>query len=155
VWTLLDNAHGAVQGHVVLEARRLSDGHVLERWTKNVELRPGDRGVSIEAQVSQFSAPDTLLSASFLGTRSVRLLSEPKHAKANVPRLSVSRQPGGILLETDRPVLDLFLWDADDQLELLDNFVTLPAAGQVFLRARGSWTRLLGRSLAGRHVIHA
>jgi hypothetical protein len=51
--------------------------------------------------------------------------------------------------------VDLFIWDAEDQLQLLDNFVTLPEAGKVLLRARGSWTRLLGRSLAGRHVIHA
>ncbi len=155
LWTLLDNAHSAVQGEVALEARRLSDGRLLERWAKNVELRPGDRGVSIQANVGQLSAPDTLLSASFLGTRSVRLMSEPKHARAEVPRLSVSRHPSGILLETDRPVVDLFLWDAEDQLQLIDNFVTLPEAGKVLLRARGSWTRLLGRSLAGRHVIQA
>jgi len=69
--------------------------------------------------------------------------------------LRASRHPDGMLLETDRPVVDLFVWDPADKLELLDNFVTLPAAGKTVLRACGTFSALLGRSLAGRHVIES
>jgi len=58
-----------------------------------------------------------------------------------------------LLLQTDRPVIDLFLWDPEDRLELLDNYVTLPSAGQTVLRTRGNFHRLAARSLAGRHPI--
>ncbi len=155
LWTLLDNAHTGVQGEAVLEARRLSDGQVLDRWTKNVELRPGDRGVSIEALLDKYVPSDTLLFASFLGTETFRLLAEPKLANLSLPKLRASRHPDGILLESDRPVVDLCIWDPQGGLELLDNFVTLPGPGERVLRARGTWTELMARSLAGRHVIRA
>lgn len=153
VWTLLDNAHVAVQGELVLEARRLEDGAVLERWTRQVELRPGERGIRLEVPVSPFLAQETLLRASFLGDHTSRLLSEPKHARVRAPSLGVSRCEGGLVLETDRPVVDLFLWDPEGGLELLDNFVTLPCAGPYVLRARGTARRLCARSLAGRHAV--
>jgi beta-mannosidase len=153
VWTLLDNAHVPVRGELVLEARRLEDGQVLERWVQRVELRPDQRGISISAALGQLAAAETLLSASFLGTHTARLLTEPKLAKLPVPKLKAWRHADGIVIETDRPVVDLFLWDADGRLELLDNFITLPAAGRQLVRARGSWTELAGRSLAGRHHI--
>jgi beta-mannosidase len=151
LWTLLDNARAPVRGEAVLEARRLSDGALLERWVKHVEQRPGERGVSIEARVADFPASDTLLSASFLGIHTFRLLCEPKHAKLEMPKLSLSRCAEGVLVEADRPVVDLFVWDPEGGLELLDNFVTLAAPGRVLLRARGTSRRLLARSLAGRH----
>jgi beta-mannosidase len=155
VWTLLDNAHAPVAGELVLEARCLTDGRVLERWVKTVELRPDQRGISICAQLGHLTAAETLLSATFLGTHTARLLAEPKLAKLPLPKLRAWRHPEGVLIETDRPVVDLFLWDAEGRVELLDNFVTLPAAGQRLLRARGSWTQLMGRSLAGRHHIQS
>jgi hypothetical protein len=49
-------------------------------------------------------------------------------------------------------VVDLFVWDPEGGLELLDNFVTLPGPGRMLLRARGTARRLLARSLAGRHT---
>jgi hypothetical protein len=155
LWVLLDNTHAPVRGEAVLEARRLSDGKVLERWQERVELWPGQRRACIEARVSQFAAPGTLLWASFLGAHTFRLLSEPKDAKLEAPLLRASAHPEGVLLETDRPVVDLFVWDSAERLELLDNFVTLPAAGKVVLRARGGFESLQGRSLAGRHVIES
>jgi beta-mannosidase len=155
LWVLLDNTHAPVRGEAVLEARRLSDGKVLERWQERVELWPGQRRACIEARVGQFPAPGTLLWASFLGAHTFRLLSEPKDAKLEAPLLRASAHPEGVLLETDRPVVDLFVWDSAERLELLDNFVTLPAAGKVVLRARGGFESLQGRSLAGRHVIES
>jgi hypothetical protein len=50
-------------------------------------------------------------------------------------------------------VIDLFLWDPEDGLELLDNYITLPSAGQALLRARGNLRQLAARSLAGRHPV--
>ena len=153
VWTLLDNAHAAVQGELVVEARRLEDGAVLERWTRQVERKPGERGVRLEVPVSHLVAPETLIWATFLGTATFRLLSEPKHAQVHVPLLGASPREGGLVIEADRPVVDLFLWDPEGGLELLDNHVTLPGAGQYVLRARGRATRLCARSLAGRHPV--
>lgn len=153
LWTVLDNAHAPARGEAVLEARRLSDGALLERWTQHVELRPGERSISIEAKVSHLPSEQTLVSATFLGRSTFRLLCEPKHAKLETPRLRLSRHVDGVLVETDRPLVDLFVWDAAGQLELLDNFVTLAGPGQALLRARGSAHRLHARSLAGRHSI--
>jgi beta-mannosidase len=153
LWVMLDNALAPVQGEAVLEVRRSSDGQVLERTSQPVELQPGDRRSVLELRVGRFPASDTFLSASFLDSSTFRLLCEPKDARLSAPSLRVSRHPQGLLLETDRPVIDLFLWDPEDQLQLLDNFVTLPGAGQCVLRARGNYRRLAARSLAGRHAV--
>src|SRR5262249_33364206 len=67
VWTLLDNAHAAVRGELVVEARRLADGAVLERWAKDVERQPGERGISLEVPLGSFVPTETLLVTSFLG----------------------------------------------------------------------------------------
>jgi len=151
LWTLLDNSHVPVHGEAVLEARRLSDGALLERWAQYVELRPGERRVSIEADLAPFEPRETLLSATFLGAHTFRLLSEPREAKLAAPQLQLSRHLDGVLVETDRPVVDLFVWA--EGLQLLDNFITLPGPGQALLRARGAGGRLQARSLAGRHSL--
>jgi beta-mannosidase len=153
LWAMLDNATVAVQGEALLEVRRASDGQVLARSSQRVELQPGDRSACLELAIGQFPAADAFLFASFLGTSTFRLLCEPKDARLSVPRLSVSHHSQGLLLQTDRPVIDLFLWDPEDRLELLDNYVTLPSAGQTVLRTRGNFHRLAARSLAGRHPI--
>lgn len=153
VWTLLDNAQAPVQGELVVEARRLEDGVLLGRWTQNVELQPGERGIRLEVPVSAYSAPETLLWASFLGTCTFRLLAEPKHARVGAPEIGASYCEGGVVIETDRPVVDLFLWDPDGGVEMVENYVTMPSAGRLFLRARGRAGRLWARSLAGRHAI--
>jgi len=142
-----------VRGEVLLEVRRTSDGHVLERASQFVELAPGERRISLEAHVSQFVAEETFVVASFLGSQTFRLLSEPKDARLSVPTLSVAHHPEGLLLTSDRPVIDLYLWDPDDRLELLDNFITLPSAGERVVRARGSFRRLAARSLEGVHPV--
>jgi beta-mannosidase len=153
LWTVLDNSHVGVRGEAVLEARRLSDGALLERWSRPVELAPGERRVALEARLDTLPPADTVLLASFLGASSFRLLSEPKDARLAAPKLTITEHAEGLRLRSDRPVIDLMLWDPDDELELLDNFVTLAAPGEVVLRARGRRQRLLARSLAGRHVI--
>jgi beta-mannosidase len=153
LWTLLDNAHQPARGEALLEVRRSSDGHVLERSSQFVELAPGERRVSLVANVSHFDAEQTFVTASFLGSNTFRLLSEPKAARLSMPKLSVAHHPEGLLLTSDRPVIDLYLWDPDDRLELLDNFITLPSAGERMLRARGSFRRLAARSLAGVHPV--
>lgn len=153
VWALLDNAHAPVQGELVVEARRLEDGALLERRALHVALRPGDRRVVLAVPVTAFPAPETLLWASFLGTPTFRLLSEPKDARVRAPRLGASHHEGALVIEADRPVIDLFLWDPGGGLHLLDNHVTFPCAGQYVLRARGRASRLCARSLAGRHPV--
>jgi beta-mannosidase len=153
LWTMLDNVEQGVSGEASLEARRLSDGELLERWSEPVSLQPGQRGVSLQARVSSFEALDTLLVASFLGVQTFRLLAEPKHARVTAPRLAAYRHPLGVVIETDRPVVDLFLWDPTGELKLLDNFVTLAESGRQLLRAEGPFRPLQARSLAGRHPV--
>jgi hypothetical protein len=81
------------------------------------------------------------------------LLGEPKNARLSTPRLVASVVPGGIAVESDVPIVDLFVWDREKTLELFDNFVTLPADGKTMLRANGKPGRLAARSLAGTHPI--
>ena len=153
VTAILDNAREPLRGEVVLEAHSLLDGKSVGRFTANVELAPGERRQVIEADISGFPRDETILSVSFAGTQSFRLLGEPKHARLATPRLVAQVVPGGLAVESDVPVVDLFVWDRDGALELTDNFLTLPAGGRTILRASGKPGRLAARSLAGAHPI--
>ena len=62
-------------------------------------------------------------------------------------------EPGGVVIKSDRPVVDLFVWDPRNETRFLDNFVTLPSGGEAFLRTEGEPGVLEGRSLAGKHPI--
>ena len=151
--TVLDNATASFGGAAVLEARSLLDGHVLARETTHVELTPGERRMALELDVRSYEARETCVTATFAGTTTFRLLSEPKHARLATPRLRAVRDPRGILVRSDAPVIDLFVSEPVPSVRFLDNFVTLPAAGEVLLRTEGQPTELWARSLAGRHPI--
>ena len=153
VTCVLDNARESVRGEAVLKARSLIDGRSLGRFAASVALAPGERRQVIDVDVSGFARDETILSVTFAGTESFRLLGEPKNARLSTPRLVASMVPGGIAVESDVPVVDLFVWDRKKTLELSDNFVTLPAGGRVLLRASGKPGRLSARSLAGAHPI--
>jgi hypothetical protein len=153
LWTMLDNAHSSVEGDAVVEARNLADGRLLKRWSQFVQRAPGERGVSIDADVSGLSATETLIAATFAGAQTTRLLCEPKDAKLTQPQLFVSPHPEGIVVEVDCPVVDLFVWDARGELSLSDNFITFPTAGRAVLRGRGRARQLSARSLAGLHRV--
>ena len=153
VTAILDNAREALRGEAVLEAHALVDGKSLGRFTANVTLAPGERKPLLDVDISAFPKDETIVSLSFAGTQTFRLLGEPKNARLGKPRLRVSFVPGGLAVESDVPVVDLFLWDRDGALELADNFVTLPAGGRVVLRATGKPAELFARSLAGTHAL--
>ena len=57
-------------------------------------------------------------------------------------------------IQSDLPVVDLYLWDAEAELSLSDNFVTLAGGGaRRRIGFRGTPRRLSARSLAGRHTL--
>jgi beta-mannosidase len=151
--TVLDNAGTSLRGPAVLELRSLLDGHVLAREETQVELTPGERRVALELDVRGYAAPDTCVTATFAGTKTFRLLSEPKDARLATPRLSAVREPRGVVVRSDAPVVDLFVFEPTPAVRFLDNFVTLPAAGEVLLRTDGQPAELWARSLAGRHPL--
>jgi beta-mannosidase len=150
---VLDNATERLSQPAVLEARSLLDGRVLARAAANVELSPGERRVAVELDVSEYEPRETLVTASFAGTTTCRLLSEPKDARFAAPDLRARLEPGGVELRSDAPVVDLFVWDPTGAARVLDNFVTFPAGGERFLRLDGEPGALRGRSLAGTHPI--
>jgi hypothetical protein len=123
------------------------------RFVASVALAPGERRQVIDVDVSGFARDETILSVTFAGTQSFRLLGEPKNARLSTPRLVASVVPGGVAVESDIPVVDLFVWDREKTLELGDNFVTLPAGGRALLRASGKPGRLSARSIGGTHPI--
>jgi beta-mannosidase len=153
VTAVLDNAREPFRGEAVLEAHSLVDGKSLARLVANVELAPGERKRVLELDITGFPQDVTLVSASFAGTQTFRLLGEPKNACLSTPRLVASMVPGGVAIQSDVPVVDLFLWDREGSLELADNFVTLPAGGRALLRARGTPKSLAARSVAGTHDV--
>ncbi|HEX6764460.1 MAG TPA: hypothetical protein VF103_03260, partial [Polyangiaceae bacterium] len=153
VTCVLDNARDAFRGEAVLEAHSLADGKSVGRFAANVTLTPGDRRQVLDVDISGFARNETILKLSFAGTQSFRLLAEPKEAKLSTPRLVASLVPGGLAVDSDVPVVDLFLWDRDETLVFADNFVTLPAGGRTVLRATGKPGQLAARSLAGTHPI--
>jgi beta-mannosidase len=153
LWTVLDNVAEGVSGEAVLEARSLSDGHVIERWTTGVNLLPGERRVVLEAEVGGFEAEATLLSARFAGSETFGWLAEPKAVRLARPTLEARMTDQGLELRSDLPVVDLFLWDEAGSFTLHDNYVTLPGAGSRLLRGEGSPGRLWARSLAGKQEV--
>jgi len=153
LFTVLDNASERVAGTAWLEARSLLDGRSLARVEVHVELAPGERKPVLDLELGAFVPEETLVVGGFGESRTFRLLSEPKHARLVTPRLVVSPAASGLVVTTDRPVVDLWLWDPSGALELTDNFVTLSEAGSVRLRAHGTLRQLEARSLAGRHAV--
>jgi beta-mannosidase len=150
---LLDNSKEPVSGSALLEARSLIDGRVLERREAKVTLAPEERRQVLALDVRNLPPEETLVVATFADTRTFRLLTEPKLAKLQTPRLTASRAPGVLTLKSDVPVIDLFVWDPAGKARLLDNFVTLPSGGSVALRLDGDATAVRARSLAGAHPV--
>jgi beta-mannosidase len=154
LWTVLHDALAPVRGPAALTAHSTLDGCVLGTWEAEVELAPGERRLAIEADLSGLDPPTTLLAATFAGTRTWRLLAEPKEARLAVPELGARLEQDHLVVRTSAPVVDLFLWDTGGGLALGENFVTLPAAGEVVLPASGTLRgELSARSLAGRHPV--
>jgi beta-mannosidase len=153
LWAVLDNTLEPFSGKVVLEARSLVTGDVFRHWTAEVALAPGERRVVIEAQISGLVAHETLLAAACQGARATALLSEPKDVALPLSELRLVPTQLAVVVESDGPVVDLFVWDQDGGAIFEDNFVTLPGPGRVSLRIRGVPGRLAARSLAGRHVL--
>ncbi|HOU92712.1 MAG TPA: hypothetical protein PLU22_16780, partial [Polyangiaceae bacterium] len=152
VHVILDHAPAPIEGELAVEARALADGLTLERWALPVRVSPGERRRVLEADTSRWDRDATLLTASLLGQRTTRLLGEPKDARLSAPRLAAWTAPGSLVLESDRPVIDLCFEDGE-ALSLLDDCVTLPGPGRIRLRATGSAPVLRARSLQGPHVI--
>jgi beta-mannosidase len=153
LWVLLDNAREELAAQAIVEVRSLLDGSVLASAETDVELVPGARQSALEIDLSAFDPAETLVAAYFADTFSFRLLSEPKLARLPTPRLTGTATEHGLLLTSDVPVVDLFLWDAAGKAHFLDNFVTLPGGGEIELRTNGLPGDLRARSLAGSHVI--
>jgi beta-mannosidase len=153
LWAMLDNRERDLAGKAVLEARSLRDGRVLRHWTAEVSLDPGQRRIALAAELAGLAPNEVLLVARLNELSAVRLLAEPKHVALAAVPLDVVHDGFALSVSSPAPVVDLFLWDEGSELELLDNFVTLPEPGCLTLRVRGTPTELRARSLAGRHDV--
>jgi hypothetical protein len=149
LWVVLDNAHEVFEGKACLQATSLSSGACLQRVEQDVELEPGQRRLVLELDTRALHVEDTLITAEFGGTTTFRLLSEPKAAQLPTTTLRATPMNGAVRIDASGPVVDLFVWDPTDRVQLLDNFVTLPQGGSVVLRANGPVPQLCARSLAG------
>jgi len=152
IHAVLDHAPAPIEGELTVEARALADGRTLARWAVPLRVSPGQRRPVLEADTSRWDRDATLLTASLLDQRTTRLLGEPKDARLSAPRLTAWSLPGALVLESDRPVIDLCFEDGD-ALGLQDDCVTLPGPGRVRLRATGVAPILRARSLQGPHAI--
>jgi beta-mannosidase len=149
----LDNRSTPLEDQAVLEAHSLLDGRLLDRAEARVTLAPNERRTVLELDVRGFEPRETIVTARFAGSVTFRLLSEPRDARCVTPRLSASVGAGGVTLRSDVPVVDVFVWDPSGVIRFHDNFVTLPAGGERFLRTDGAPASLEARSLAGRHPV--
>jgi beta-mannosidase len=150
---VLDNATARLEAQAVLEARSLLDGRLLGQAEAAVVLAPGERRSVLELELSGFEPRETIVTARLGSSTTFRLLSEPKDARFVTPRLSASITGGGVKLRSDVPVVDLFVWDPSGKARFLDNFVTLPAGGEVVLRTDGTPASVQARSLSGLHSL--
>ncbi|HEX5100679.1 MAG TPA: hypothetical protein VFV94_14315 [Polyangiaceae bacterium] len=149
----LDNRLEGITEQATLEARSLLDGRRVAHAEARVELGPGERRLALTLELAGLPRAETLVTASFSGTKTFRLLTEPKQARLVAPRLLATVEPGSVVIRSDRPVVDLHVWDPTDQAVFDDDFVTLAEAGELRLRTTGTPGDLAARSLAGRHVV--
>jgi beta-mannosidase len=152
-FAVLDNAGSAISGELEVELRSLSEGRSLQRIQQSIALSPGERRWVLSVDTSAFPARSTLVSARFAGSETYRLLCEPKELELATPRLRVTVAGDELVLESDQPVLDLFLWDEAGDVEFEQNFITLPAAGTRRIAFKGAIVRLRARSLQGAHEL--
>jgi beta-mannosidase len=153
LYAALDNSLDGIAEHATLEARSLLDGRRLAQAETRVELAPGERRRVLELDLTGLPREETLVSAAFAGTKTFRLLGEPKQARLVTPRLVATLEPGSVVIRSDRPVIDLHVWDPTGAAVFGDDFVTLVEAGEMRLRTTGTPGALVARSLAGRHVV--
>lgn len=153
VTAVLDNQREPERGKVSVEARSLTDGSLLDSWQTELTLAPGERRRVFALDVARFDPQTTLIVASFAGRKSYRLLAEPKELKLPKPTLSVAIGGDELTVTSDVPLFELWLWDAAGELELEQNFVTLPSPGSLSIRMRRPPKRLAARSLAGPHPL--
>ncbi len=153
LWIALENAHTPTHGEAELEARSLRDGRLLGAWTAEVRVEPEQRRVAVQAELGHLSRSETMLCGKFCGQTTWQFLSEPKSVQLAAPRLRGWWDGDGLVVESDAPLVDLMVWDEFDAVRWLDNFVTLPHPGHLLLRCVGRSSRLLARSLQGRHSI--
>ncbi len=149
----LDNRLAGITEPATLEARSLLDGRLVARAEAHVELAPGERRLVLALELTGLPREETLVTATFSGTKTFRLLTEPKQARLVTPRLVGTVEPGSVVIRSDQPVVDLHVWDPTGQAVFDDDFVTLPEAGELRLRTRGTPGDLAARTLAGRHVV--
>jgi len=153
LFVALDNRLDGIAEQATLEARSLLDGRCLAHAEARVELVPGERRLVLELELTDLVREETLVTATFAGKKTFRLLSEPKAARLVTPRLVATCEPGSVVIRSDRPVIDLHVWDPTGAAAFDDDFVTLPEAGELRLGTTGAPGALAARSLAGRHVL--
>ncbi len=149
LFVMLHNASTPFSGEAVLEATSLIDGRSLGRFGRVVTLEPDQKKLALCADLGAFPPETTLLTASFAGHRTHHLLCEPKDARPPTPKLRARAAEGGVVIESDTPVVNLFVRDPTDRVRFTRNFVTLPAPGTVELGTSGRPEALEARSLSG------
>ncbi|HET9930345.1 MAG TPA: hypothetical protein VFQ35_06655, partial [Polyangiaceae bacterium] len=136
-----------------VEARSLTDGRALLEKVVPLSLEPGERRVALELDISDFDAKSTLVYAELFGKGTFRLLAEPKDSELSVPKLDASIEGSELVLRSDLPVVDLYLWDDEGDVAFSENFVTLNSGACRRVRMHGAPVRLRARSLAGEHLL--
>lgn len=153
LWGMLDNATEPVEAAASIVAHRSVDGAVLSSVKGSIRLSPGERRPLLELDTHGLDPARTVLLGELAGTRTHRLLAEPKELVLADPELSVSQTRRGLSVAVAAPIVDLFLWDETGELELGENFVTLEVPGTIELPAVGEPGVLRARSLHGPHAL--
>ncbi|MFZ5890992.1 MAG: glycoside hydrolase family 2 protein [Myxococcota bacterium] len=153
VWAVLDNAAAPLKTELKLEARSLLDGRALVEQRVPLELKVGERRVVAELDSSRFEAASTVVVAELEGRTTFRLLEEPKNSRFGNAKLSVAVEGTELVVHSDLPVVDLYVWDEAGELALSHNFITLNAGATRRIALRGTPKKLAARSLAGRHAL--
>jgi beta-mannosidase len=153
VWAVLDNAVEPLRAELRVEARSLGDGRLLEERRVALDLAVGERRVVAELDCARFDQKSTLVFAELQGMSTFRLLAEPKQAYLSRPSLSARIEGDELVVQSDLPVVDLYVWDDAGTSGLEDNFITLTSNGSRRIPVRGNPGRLRARSLAGEHAL--
>lgn len=152
------NTSGEVVPGVYLRAVDLSTGETLQEVHVNDKPVKNDSSAKIAELSTKGLNPKTTIIVSIdedeQSEYAWTLLCEPKDVQIPAANIVVSvLDDDKIALQTDGPVVDLWLTDPEEGVQFAHNFLTSPTASTWIIQTDGPVEDLVARSLAGLHKV--
>lgn len=145
---LLDNVRQEMTDTLQVELRDSISGFALRYAESRVTLRPGERQSVLDVALADLDPCRCVVWFTFAGVRAFRLLCEPKQLATRALTWRATHRAGKLVLSASGPALDVWVC-LGAGAEVLENFQSLPDAGQLELPVIGRCDEVRLRWLGG------